>query len=283
MAVPASNCSQMLKTRLATAIVLLALFLSALFYLPTVCWAVLMLALVAVGGWEWAKLVSFPKTGRGIFVVALLLMGGVMLVAMMKIDGAARLTWTQIYSPAWLLAASVFWIVCVPLWLARGWRPLAPWLLALVGSVVLIPTWLALVGLRTESPLLLLGTIGCVWVADSAAYFAGRRFGRSRLAPIISPGKTWEGALGALLGVTLYGVLLSSAAQLSYWIIPGLWLVTLFSIEGDLFESWMKRQSGVKDSGRLFPGHGGVLDRIDAWTSALPVAAFVLLFLKGLH
>lgn len=273
----------MLKTRFATAVVLLTVFLSALFYFPAVYWAVLMLALIAVGGWEWAKLASFAKIGRWTFVVGLLLIGGVMLVAMMTFDGTTRLTWVQVYSPAWLLVAIVFWLVCVPLWLARGWRLSAPWLLALVGGVVLIPVWLALVGLRAQSPLLLLGTIGCVWVADSAAYFAGRRFGRSRLAPAISPGKTWEGALGALLGVTLYGVLLSSVAQLSYWIIPGLWLITVFSIEGDLFESWMKRQSGVKDSGYLFPGHGGVLDRIDALTSALPVAAFVLLFLKGLN
>ena len=156
--------------------------------------------------------------------------------------------------------------------------------MALTGWAVLLPTWLALVELRAIGPGLLLGLMAVVWIADSTAYFAGRKFGRHKLAPAISPGKTWEGVAGAFFGVTLYGLAWgvgnSSAAPFSSGLMWGmllLWLLTIFSILGDLFESWMKRGAGLKDSGRLLPGHGGVLDRIDALTAAMPVAAIALL------
>jgi phosphatidate cytidylyltransferase len=144
--------------------------------------------------------------------------------------------------------------------------------------LLLVPTWLALLRLQ-EQPWVLLAILGVVWVADSAAYFAGHQWGRRKLAPAISPGKTWEGVAGAAVAVAVY--------HAAVWIFgfapaaPGLGLFAallvaiLFplSIIGDLFESWIKRQAGVKDSGRLLPGHGGVLDRIDALTSTLPLAA----------
>ena len=116
-----------------------------------------------------------------------------------------------------------------------------------------------------------------VWVADTAAYFGGRRFGRHKLAREISPGKTWEGVWAALAAVTIYWVVLwVSLPEQSLRLISGLigvWLMTLLSIVGDLFESWMKRVAGVKDSGTLLPGHGGVLDRIDSLSAVMPLAA----------
>ena len=162
--------------------------------------------------------------------------------------------------------------------------------MALIGWIILIPTWLALVELRTFGPGLLLGLLAVVWIADTAAYFAGRKFGRHKLAPAISPGKTWEGVAGAFLGVTLYGLAWGmwdgSAVLFNSGLWQGmllLWLLTLFSILGDLFESWMKRVAGLKDSGRILPGHGGVLDRIDALTAAMPLAAFGLLLIRILR
>ena len=117
-----------------------------------------------------------------------------------------------------------------------------------------------------------------VWLADSAAYFAGKRFGRHKLAPEISPGKTWEGVAGALFATTVYGLVLCNYMHYSRWLILGLWLIVVLSIMGDLFESLMKRQAGVKDSSHLLPGHGGVLDRIDGLMPTLPLVLFYIYF-----
>ena len=115
-----------------------------------------------------------------------------------------------------------------------------------------------------------------VWIADTAAYFAGKRFGKRKLAPSISPGKTWEGVMGALVATTAFSFLLSYLTHQSYWFVLVFWGVMVLSILGDLFESLIKRQAGVKDSGNLLPGHGGVLDRIDGLTSSLPLVMFLL-------
>jgi phosphatidate cytidylyltransferase len=182
--------------------------------------------------------------------------------------------------------ALLFWIVIAPMWLARGWRMQSQLLLALVGWLVLVSTWFSLVLLKSFSPSLCLALMALVWLADSAAYFSGRRFGRHKLAPAISPGKTREGVYGALVAVALYAILLAalapslgfpgtlSPARVGVWI-AGLLLLAVLSVLGDLFESWLKRVRGVKDSGSLIPGHGGVLDRIDALTSAMPAAALM--------
>jgi phosphatidate cytidylyltransferase len=151
------------------------------------------------------------------------------------------------------------------------------------------PTWFAFVVLRDASPWLLLGIAAVVWVADISAYFAGKRFGKHKLAPAVSPGKTWEGVAGALVGVAVYAIVLAIIARSNVTPISGIFelgsgvpaivamlLLTPLSIVGDLLESWMKRGVGLKDSSNLLPGHGGILDRIDALTSTLPVAAFAL-------
>jgi len=269
----------MLKARILTALLLLPLLLAALFLLPDFYWALLMLGVMLIGAREWSVISGYPKHWGWFYVLLTLLIG---LALMSQTSHPASLV---LYGLAFL-----FWSILAPLWLRRKWHARPVLAMALIGWVVLIPTWLALVELRAIGPGLLLGLMAVVWVADSAAYFAGRQFGKHKLAPGISPGKTWEGVAGAFLGVTLYGTVWgtwdNSAVPFRSGLMAGmllLWLLAAFSILGDLFESWMKRVAGLKDSGSLLPGHGGVLDRIDAMTSAMPLATFGLLIIKNFN
>ena len=154
--------------------------------------------------------------------------------------------------------------------------------------MILLPACLAMMQLRAFAPLFLLAVMAAVWMADISAYACGRAFGRRKLAPAISPGKTWEGAAGALGGVLLYGSAVTAAVGrmpdgTGAWVGFGLALalLTVVSIYGDLFESLAKRQAGVKDSGTTLPGHGGVLDRIDSLTSTLPLVGLAVLLWEG--
>ena len=178
------------------------------------------------------------------------------------------------------VAASLFWILVAPVWLARGVSAQQRVALATSGLLVLVPAALALVLLR---PGQVLQVLVLVWIADSAAYFVGRRWGRRKLAPSISPGKTWEGAWGGIAGAALYAMIgatfLTGIARLPAYLALAVVLAAI-SIVGDLFESAAKRQAEVKDSGALLPGHGGILDRIDSATAVLPVAALVLLYAR---
>ncbi len=172
----------------------------------------------------------------------------------------------------------------MPFWLSRKWALVGPVGL-LVGAVVLLPTWLAMVQLRTLGPGVLLGIFAVVWMADIAAYFSGKAFGKNKLAPSISPGKTREGAIGAVVGVVIYGLVVRQIFALDILPLP-LWIlaligVTAISIVGDLYESLLKRKAGIKDSSNVLPGHGGVLDRIDSLTSTLPMVA--LFWLLVIH
>ena len=182
-------------------------------------------------------------------------------------------------------ASALLWLIIVPTWLMMGWKVERPSLMALVGWALLIPTGLAMMDMRAfdPSPWVLLFVMGLVAAADISAYFAGRKFGKNKLAPSISPGKTWEGVAGAMLGVSVYVVLVwsfspyfSQRELLPVLLLASWWWVGL-AVIGDLFESAIKRQAGVKDSGALLPGHGGLLDRIDALTSTLPLAALAIL------
>ena len=168
----------------------------------------------------------------------------------------------------------------MPLLLAGARASRQPVAMGITGALVLLPAWVAVSQLQAN-PAALLALLGVVWLADSAAYFAGRVWGRTKLAPRISPGKTWEGVAGAVTAVAVYYVVLYffSAAREWFGVVRGAALfagVVALSIIGDLFESWAKRGAGVKDSGRLLPGHGGVLDRIDGLVAALPLAGLVL-------
>lgn len=265
----------MLKQRVVTAIILAVLFLAALFFLPELGWSVLVLGIVTLAASEWGRLAGLAKRGAVLYWgLTLLLMAGLLCVEVENFVRPLHLTFYGL--------SALLWVLLVPLWLVRGWRLSNSLGMALLGWVVLIPTGLAMVDLRASSPWLLLGVMALVWMADIAAYFAGRKFGKHKLAPAISPGKTWEGVAGAVLGVSVYVALaawgsgLSAKYALPVAIVMS-WLWVALSIIGDLFESAIKRQAGVKDSGTLLPGHGGLLDRIDALTSTLPLAALVLL------
>jgi phosphatidate cytidylyltransferase len=256
--------------RVLTAAVLLAVFVPALFYAPDLLWALLIALVAGVAGHEWARISAFPGYLPSVYGAG---MSGLAMIVFLMPDQSRALL-------ILFAMAAVFWVLVAPLWLSGRWHGEGFFVRALVGAVVILPTWAALVALRDRDPWLLLGVMALVWIADIAAYYAGRRFGRHKLAPEISPGKSWEGVMGAGLALVLYASAISAAIHGLR--IPGaLFLAAAllyFSILGDLFESWMKRIAGVKDSGTLLPGHGGVLDRIDALSSALPIAAGILHF-----
>ncbi len=272
----------MLKQRVITAIILAIVFLSALFFLPPTAWVALMVLMVLYGLLEWARLAKFSSTATYIYLGLSLLL-------------TLAIVWVNISSPAQVESlhmiiygvSAVLWVAVVPAWMIGGWQVRQPQLMAVLGWMLLIPTGLAMVDLRQQDAWLLLSIMGLVWMADIAAYFTGRKFGKHKLAPSISPGKTWEGVAGALVGVTLYVLVLGWASgffelqtTLLGMVLLSAWLGVGFSVIGDLFESAIKRQAGVKDSGTILPGHGGLLDRIDALTSTLPIAAGVLLLQK---
>ena len=268
----------MLKQRVVTAVILLVSFLLALFWLPTLGWAALIVIIVMQGSLEWAHLSNLSRNTAHLYLWLTL---AVMLC----------IVWLDTQYP-WQLGllhlliygmSALLWLIMVPLWLIARWQVRQPLLMMLTGWILLIPTGLAMMDLRMQNPWWLLGVMGLVWVADITAYFSGRKFGKNKLAPNISPGKTWEGVFGALLGVTVYILLIVGASDLftNYGALPGMliasWGWVGLAVIGDLFESAIKRQAGVKDSGVLLPGHGGLLDRIDALTSTLPLAAMVVL------
>lgn len=266
----------MLKQRVWAASVLIFAFLAALFYLPPTAWAILMGAIAFGAAWEWARLCGLSGLPRILYPLFMCVV----------FAGLQVLANQLVMQGIWLIAL-LFWLVLAPLWLFQHWAIQHRVFLLLVGLIVLVPTWFAFVLLRDMNALLLLLLMGLVWVSDSAAYFTGRQWGKHKLAPRISPGKTWEGVAGALVVAVIYIWLwqffapatLARFSALS-WLGQGwvaICLVTI-SITGDLFESHLKRVAGLKDSGNLIPGHGGILDRIDSQTSVLPVAMALIYF-----
>lgn len=266
----------MLRKRIYTVAVLLPVFLGGLFFAPGGVWALMLALLVLIGAWEWGLLAGWGKAIRLAYVLVMAAS-----LAMLWQVSHGDLAGVQTLSRLVFGVSFLFWVMVVPLWLTRGWRVRWPILMASAGALLLLPLWLALVQLHSE-PRTLLMLMVIVWVSDTAAYFCGRRWGQHKLAVAISPGKTWEGVWGAVAGVTAYWILARLFGFLEPAILQGLagfaifMVLMILGIEGDLFESWIKRLAGVKDSGSAFPGHGGVLDRIDALTSSLPAAALLL-------
>lgn len=267
----------MLKTRILTAIVVLPLFLSALFFLQDIFWAIVLLSLTVIGSREWSRLAGFSVRNTIIFMLLTTFIGGELLFQM------SESLKTNVYSSdlIWVYIVSVaFWIISVPPYLKQLYTIKNPLLLMLTGWMLLLPTCLALYQLRAISPALLLGFMATIWISDTAAYFTGRSLGKRKLASQISPNKTWEGVFGALIAVFIYGLAWDFwfiEESLAAKLIPLLLLMAILGIIGDLYESLMKRQAGVKDSGNILPGHGGILDRIDALTASLPFAILALL------
>jgi phosphatidate cytidylyltransferase len=270
----------MLKERLITVAVVLPLLLALLFLAPSAVWGAVIGIAVFLGAVEWARLCGMRRTGQALFAIPVVASGSCVIAA------DASPAWQDAAASATRLlcaAAVLFWIAAVPCWLYFRWRVRSRPVLVFVGWLVLVPAWLATHALQ-KTPLVLLLALCVVWLADTAAYFAGRRFGRHKLAPAISPGKTLEGLAGGYLAVLIYAVFVAavlvpqaSLPEKGSLIIFALVLATL-SVAGDLYESWMKRQAGAKDSGHLLPGHGGVLDRIDSLTAAMPFAALYLVY-----
>lgn len=267
----------MLKQRVLAASVLIPGFLLALFFASPLVWMVLMGGVTLLATWEWARMAGFAGAGRWGYTLLMALLLTVYFLFGVDVIPQA-LIWGVVCG---------FWIALVPLWLGRHWIVRQRGLLAGAGLILLLPTCLAFVALRAQSVWLLLFLMVFVWVADIAAYVFGRAFGKHKLAPRISPGKTWEGAAGALLCGVLYTLAIQTFAPttlapfLSFSNMSLVWMASLMvviSILGDLFESHMKRCAGLKDSGNLIPGHGGILDRIDSQTSVLPVTAACLYF-----
>jgi phosphatidate cytidylyltransferase len=259
--------------RVLTAVLLLAVFVPAVLWAPAWLWSLLIAGVVGVAAHEWGRLSHFPPLAARAYAV-LLAIAAIALPHLMRADWPA-------FQSGLIVLAVAFWLLVAPLWLLGRWHVPQVAVRAAIGVVVLLPTWAALLYLHARGPAMLLGVMAVVWIADTAAYFAGRHFGRHKLAPAISPGKTWEGVAGALLALWLYAGVVGLAAGLPLAsllvMVAGLLYV---SVLGDLFESWVKRISGMKDSGDILPGHGGVLDRIDALTSTLPVATGILMWLE---
>lgn len=270
-----------LQQRIGTALLLAPLAVAAVLFLPTP-WMALFLALVVIlGAWEWAVLSGVTGTGR----VAYLALTGVCMGLLWLMPGLLLYL---------LLAAAIWWwglaVYLLRLRAVEHARGVELGLLAL-GLLVLIGPWAALVHLHrlegglAEGPLLVLALLLLIWLADTAAYFAGRRWGRRKLAPVLSPGKTRAGLYGGLGGACAFGAALGWALGLTapqaLSLILICTLTAFISVVGDLFESLLKRRREVKDSGRLLPGHGGVLDRIDSITAGAPVFALGVLWLGG--
>jgi phosphatidate cytidylyltransferase len=265
----------MLKTRVITALLLVAGLGLILFAMPPLAAVLTFAAIAALAAWEWGGLMRQDQPARVMYAFVLMLFCWQLTVA------------AQPLVPVLLGVSVAFWILVVPLcfkWTLAG----NDFFGYLLGALVILPTWAAMVALHAVDTWLMLAAMALVWVADISAYFAGRAFGKHKLAPSISPGKTWEGVAGAVVGVLIYGGIVLSFSPLKDklplslpLLVLMLVLLTAVSVMGDLFESLLKRQAGIKDSSNLLPGHGGVLDRIDALTSTLPLAALILHWVRS--
>lgn len=258
----------MLRQRVSTALVLAPIVLGVVLWAPPAATAALLTLIVVGAAWEWSVFPGFRQRSMRALYVALF----AMCIAAAWVIGVheARLD-------AVLYAAIVWWIIAL-LWLATSPASVNWATASVAGFLVLVPAWLALARLHANDPQLLLFLLLLVVAADIGAYFAGRKFGKNKLAPRVSPGKTWEGVFGGLAAAALLALVGVYWFELNAAPFIGLCaIVVVASIVGDLTESLFKRHAGLKDSGSLLPGHGGLLDRVDSITAAAPV------FLVGLE
>jgi phosphatidate cytidylyltransferase len=273
--------AQMLKQRIITALALLAVLLPAVFYRASEPFVGVATLMLAAAGWEWARLNGWSNTAARVLGIGL----GSCLVIFAVLGGLSH-DWPRLW-----LVAGLLWVVLGALTLNRGvigWSKLPALLRLVMGLLMLSIAWLALIQARQRGIGFLLSALTLVWMADIAAYAGGKTFGRRKLAPNLSPGKSWEGALSGALGVMALGVVwiwidrqgwsdslsLFSLlwAQGPVWALLAVVGLSAMSVVGDLLESLVKRSAGMKDSSQLLPGHGGVLDRVDALLPVLPLA-----------
>jgi len=274
-----------LKTRIITALIMAPIAVGGVFFLPPVGFAIFTAALIALGAWEWANMAGLTaQSARVGYSVAVLLL----LAALYTITA---------HSVLWL--AVLWWLAGLGL-VAYYPKGSAHWGLvpvrAAMGLLVLVPAWVGLnylrsgelrFGLTDNNLLLILYVFVLVWVADVGAYFSGRKFGKAKLAPRVSPGKSWAGVWGGLAAVAVFAwavsQTLSAEAGQSVALIIISVVTAAVSVLGDLFESMLKRFRGIKDSSRLLPGHGGIMDRIDSLTAAIPIFTLLVIQLGWLN
>jgi phosphatidate cytidylyltransferase len=275
----------MVATRLASAAIMAAGFVFADLMLPAVAWALFILLLVGVTAWEWGSLAQLNAYQRAYTTLILVAACGAAGYWTRLTDGEVVTSRSSVF----YLVGAVFWLTVVPAWLCKRPSKVSGYVIVAMAFPVLIPAYLALLELRALGPAVLLLVMAIVWIADTMAYFSGRLFGRTKLAPEISPGKTWEGVWGALFSLALYGaalaVFVSPRMRLdvaAVVLIGAIVALGAISVLGDLFESSLKRRAGVKDSGHIIPGHGGMLDRVDAQLAMLPFAVIGLQLARGL-
>lgn len=283
------NTLSTLKKRIITALVLLPLALIAIFELPLLGFAAFTALILSIGAWEWGPFIGFSnKRYRALLML-------VLFAAMGFLGASAGLFETGLIEVkdelirACIVASLIWWLVALCLVItyprsARLWRGLN-WLKGIFGLLTLLPAWISINLIREVEYLndpqkgawLLLYVFCLIWAADIGAYFAGKAFGKHKLMPNVSPGKTIEGMLGGLVASsTLIFVTLQTplfATENTFKIVTVSVFVIFSSVLGDLLESMLKRQAGVKDSGKILPGHGGVLDRVDSLTAAMPIFA----------
>jgi len=280
----------LLKHRIITALVLAPATIASIFYLPLPYFSALMLIVMGIGAWEWGPLMGFSNKRRRL---AFVLVTSILIAALWYYFPLLEL---------WLSVTELQKPIIYILWLAVGWWLLSATLTFLYpryskfwsshrsirgvfGWLTLVPTWLAFIVIRSSEyqidtyhgAQLIMFLFLMVWSADIGAYFVGKAFGKHKLMPNVSPGKTMEGFIGgvviACLLVALAGMSMGWELEQFYLVIPITILITTVSVLGDLNESMFKRQAGIKDSGSILPGHGGILDRIDSLTATAPIYA----------
>jgi phosphatidate cytidylyltransferase len=274
----------MLKARVLTALVLLILFAPIFLLLPALDLYLSFILILSIGAWEWGRFLWPAKKSipiaYSIFIFVCLVF--LLILHQSSFQLPVLLSKSYLFQYPIYLAAFV-WIFIVPFFLKKSLNlPLTQWItfLAILGFIIFIGAFCAAIVLRDEGRWLFLGVIGIVWCADMGAYFVGRKFGRNKLASNISPGKSWEGVLGGVLIACLFLFLIFLLVKNPDFSLVKVLLIGMFlalmSVVGDLFESLLKRIAKVKDSSNLLPGHGGVLDRIDAILPVLPIAALLM-------
>lgn len=289
----------MLKQRIITALVLLPLAMVLLFYPGLKVFSLILVPIFGVIAWEWSRLLQTNVVIKTLFIVIVLLaLGGVYYWLNQRefFDSPViPVNWTEIHPFKLLMVSVMAWIVAFVLILlypraGRVWLR-GPWLRALFGLVFLVSAWLAIVMIRSTDIVqnhyyggwLLLLMFVVIWGADVGAYVFGKTLGKHKLAPVVSPNKTWEGAIGGLVTATALSTLAAYFIGLSFslaWFALLAVILVAVSVIGDLFESMLKRQANIKDSSQILPGHGGLLDRLDSTLSVAPFFVVALLIVE---